>query len=394
LTWRSRAFSYLASEGVATTPRTLVLSANSDWNIANFRPGLIRALRGSGYNPIVIAPMDPSADAKMRALEVERIPIRVDRAGLNAWADFRLFIEYRRLLLRIRPKAYLSFTIKPNIYGSMAAAGLGIPAIPNVSGIGNAFLRRDPVQQLVTRLSRGGFRRAPVVFFQNPEDRQLFVERRIVQPLQARLLPGSGVDLEHFAPAPLAKGRLTFLLIARLVRDKGVVEFVEAARILRQAMPDARFQLLGGIDQGHRSAISLSEVDRWVAEGVIEYLGSTDDVRPFIARATAVVLPSYREGLPRSLLEAAAMARPLIGADAPGCREVVEDGVNGYLCTVRDAGSLADAMRRLASLPDEQRGAMGAAARRTVEERFSEELVMRAYLEVLAALDPPQTEGR
>ena len=338
--------------------------------------------------------MDPSADAKMLALEVERIPIRVDRAGLNAWADFRLFAEYRRLLLRIRPNAYLSFTIKPNIYGSMAAAGLGIPAIPNVSGIGNAFLRGDPVQRVVTRLSRLGFRRAPVVFFQNPEDRQLFVERRIVQPLQARLLPGSGVDLEHFAPAPPAKGRLTFLLIARLVRDKGVIEFVEAARILLQVMPGARFQLLGGIDQGHRSAISLSEVDRWVAESVIEYLGSTDDVRPFIARATAVVLPSYREGLPRSLLEAAAMARPLIGADAPGCREVVEDGINGYLCTVRDAGSLADAMRRLASLPDEQRGARGAAARRKVEERFSEEFVVRAYLEVLAALDPPQTEGR
>jgi glycosyltransferase involved in cell wall biosynthesis len=322
----------------------------------------------------------------MRDLQVERIPIRVERAGLNPWADFSLFTEYRRLLRCIRPAAYLSFTIKPNIYGSMASAGLGIPAIPNVSGIGNAFLRRDPVQQVVTRLSRRGFRRAPVVFFQNPEDRNLFLERRIVQSGQARVLPGSGVDLKRFAPAPPAQGPITFLLIARLVRDKGVIEFVEAARMLRTELPDARFQLLGGEDVGHRTAIPLADVERWAAQGVIEYLGPRDDVRPFIASATAVVLPSYREGLPRSLLEGAAMARPLIGADAPGCREVVIDGVNGFLCKVKDAASLAEAMRRLARLSVADRAAMGAAARQRVQDRFSEEFVVEAYLEVLAGV--------
>jgi glycosyltransferase involved in cell wall biosynthesis len=214
----------------------------------------------------------------------------------------------------------------------------------------------------------------------------LFVERRIVRSDQARVLPGSGVDLERFSPAPQPSGPTIFLLIARLLRDKGVVEFVEAARRLRAEFPDARFQLLGPIDEGNRSAIGRVEVDRWVADGVVEYLGTMDDVRPAIAAATAVVLPSYREGLPRSLLEGAAMARPLIAADVPGCRAVVDDGVNGYLCRVRDPSSLADAMRRLAQASMAERQAMGEAARRKVQERFSEELVTRAYLEVLAGL--------
>jgi glycosyltransferase involved in cell wall biosynthesis len=347
----------------------------------------VRALQSAGYQPVVIAPQDPTADARMRALGVERIPIAIDRAGLNPIADLKLFLDYRKLLAQLRPAAYLGFTVKPNIYGSMAASGLGIPAIPNVSGIGNAFLRRDPVQQVVAHLSRLAFRRAPVVFFQNADDRNLFVRRRIVRPEQARLLTGSGVDLEHFAPVAQAEGPLTFLLIARLVRDKGVVEFVEAARSLRKLLPNARFQLLGGHDEGHRTAISIGDIESWVAEGVVEWLGPTDDVRPFIAASTAVVLPSYREGLPRSLLEAAAMRRPVIATDVPGCRDVVEDGVIGYLCPVRDPTALANAMRRFADLPRDEQLAMGEAGRRRVQERFNEKLVVRAYLDMLAGLE-------
>jgi glycosyltransferase involved in cell wall biosynthesis len=372
---------------VPPASRTVVLSANSDWNIANFRGGLVRALAAAGYEPLVIAPRDPAADAMMRALEVERISLRMDRSGLNPLADLRLLRTYRRHLERLRPTAYLGFTIKPNVYGSFAAGSLGIPALPNVSGLGTAFIRGGPLQRLVTQLYRIGFRRAPVVFFQNGEDRELFVERRIVRPDQARLLPGSGVDLELFVPAPLPEGPTTFLFIGRLLTDKGVVEFVEAARALRSELPDARFQLLGAVDEGNRTAIRQAALDSWRAEGVIEYLGTTDDVRPFIAKAGAVVLPSYREGLPRSLLEAAAMARPLIATDVPGCREVVEDGINGYRCAARDPASLAAAMRRLAQLPRAQRLAMGEAGRRKVQDRFSEAFVVRAYLDVLADLD-------
>jgi glycosyltransferase involved in cell wall biosynthesis len=322
----------------------------------------------------------------MRELDVKRIPIQIDRSGLNPWADLQLLGRYRNVLKRLRPAAYLGYTIKPNVYGSLVAGSLGIPAIPNVSGLGTAFIRNGALQQVVTRLYRLAFRRAPVVFFQNEEDRRLFVERRLVRSGQSRVIPGSGVDLNRFKPTPPADGPPTFLLVGRLLRDKGVGEFVEAARLLRRDIPRARFHLLGPIDEGNRTAIAKAELDSWVRGGVVEYLGTTDDVRPFIAAATAIVLPSYREGLPRSLLEAAAMERPLIATDVPGCREVVEDGSNGYLCRVRDPASLAAAMKRLAELSDEDRLAMGQAARRQVQEGFSEEFVIRAYLDVLAEL--------
>ena len=383
---RSRDSNYLAPEA-SDLSKTIVLSANSDWNIVNFRGGLIRALRTAGYEPIVIAPQDPSTDKRMRELDVERIPIRIDRSGLNPWADLQLIGEYKRLLRRIRPVAYLGYTIKPNVYGCFAAASLGIPAIPNISGLGTAFIRSGPLQQIVKALYRVGFRRAPRVFFQNDEDRELFVDRKIVRADQARVLPGSGIDLDRFRPGPLPEGAPIFILIGRLLRDKGVVEFVEAARQLRTEMPDGRFQLLGPIDDGNRTSVSKAELQSWIAQGVIEYLGTTDDVRPFIAAASAVVLPSYREGMPRSLLEAAAMGRPLIATDVPGCREIVEEGRNGLLCVVKDARSLASAMRRFAGMSLEDRIAMGKAARRKVQEEFSEERVIRAYRDALAAIE-------
>ena len=388
-TWKFRVSSFSALKRVKLR-RPIVLSANSDWNIANFRVGLIRGLRDAGYEPVVIAPQDPAAESRMRELDIERIAVTVDRSGLNPIADLALLRRYRSILRVLSPAAYLGYTIKPNIYGSLAAASLGVPAFPNVSGLGTAFIRGGPLQQLVTELYRAGFRRAPVVFFQNDEDRRLFVDRRIVRADQARVLPGSGVDLQRFAPTPQPGGRPIFLLIARLLRDKGVVEFIEAARSLRSKAIDARFQLLGPIDKDNRTAISSAELASWVGDGTIEYLGTTDDVRPFIASATAVVLPSYREGLPRSLLEAAAMSRPLVATDVPGCRDIVDNHVNGLLCQVRSADSLAEAMRELAEMPEEQRRAMGEAGRRKVQAQYSEEFVVQAYLDVLAQLDRTQ----
>ncbi len=313
------------------------------------------------------------------------MPIEVDRKGLNPIAELFLLSRLRLLLRRLRPSAYIGFTIKPNIYGALAASTLGIPVIANVSGLGTTFIRPGVLQRIVTNLYRVAFRRA-VVFFENADDRQLFIERKIVRAENARLVPGSGIDLDRFAAAELPSEEIIFLLIARLIGDKGVQEFVDAARALRPRMPNLRFQLLGGIDEGNRTSIQQPELDAWVEEGVIEYLGETDDVRPFIASASAVVLPSYREGLPRSLLEGAAMARPLIATDVPGCRDVVEEGVNGFLCEPRDPASLADAMERLGSLPEQQRSSMGAASRRKVQEQFSEALVVRAYLDALASL--------
>jgi glycosyltransferase involved in cell wall biosynthesis len=366
----------------------IALSANTAWFITNFCGALIKGLTAAGYRPIAVAPADAAGSGALESLGAEFHSVRIDRSGVNPVADLRLLGEYRRLLAALRPAAYLGFTIKPNIYGSIAARQSGIPSIATVSGLGTAFIRSGPLQTVVTGLYRFAFRNAATVFFQNQDDRSLFVKRRLVCAAQARVIPGLGIDLDRFGPAALPAGPPIFLLIARLLRDKGVAEFVEGARMLRLRLPGARFQLLGPIDHDNRTAITSGELAGWVEEGVVEYLGATDDVRPFIAGASAIVLPSYREGMPRALLEGAAMGRPLIAADVAGCRDVVEDGVNGYLHEVRDAASLADAMERLANLPSAQRSAMGAAARRKVQQRFSDEIVVREYLDLLAAVAP------
>lgn len=369
-----------------TANRKVVVAANSSWNILNFRTGLIRALTAAGYEPVVIAPYDSSSEARRRGLDVEWIAVDLERSGLNPFSDLALILKYRKILSRLKPAAFLGFTIKPNIYGSIAAHSLGIPTIANISGLGTAFIRQGPLLAVVSMLYRLALKRAGTVFFQNPDDRALFVDRGLVQQDKAKLLPGSGVDLQQFASVALPQGPVTFLFIGRILGDKGVRELAEAARDLSSEHLDIRVQLLGPIDEGNRTSIPRTELESWVRDGVIEYLGAADDVRPFIAKATAVVLPSYREGLPRSLLEAGAMGRPLIATDVPGCRDVVHDGVNGFLCAVRDPASLEQCMRRFAALTVEERAAMGSQSRRKIEAKFNEEVVIGAYLGALGKL--------
>ena len=365
---------------------TVLVSANSLWNILNFRGGLIAALAARGLDVVVATPQGGSSSVAA-SLPATHRELPMDRSGMNPFADGLLTLRYFRLLRATRSRALLSFTIKPNIYGALAARLAGIPSIANVSGLGTAFIRGGLFGRFVGALYRLAFAKSHTVFFQNPDDRFLFLERRIVDSDKARLLPGSGIDLNCFSPAaPLRSKAPTFLFIGRLLADKGVREFVDAAELTKQRFPEARFQLLGGPDPDNRTAIGEDELKRWIADAIVEYLGPVDDVRPFIAAADAVVLPSYREGLPRSLLEGGAMARPLIAADVPGCREIVKDGVTGLLCQVRSAASLADAMARYAAMGVERRQALGEAARHKVETEYDERLVIDAYLEVLEPL--------
>jgi glycosyltransferase involved in cell wall biosynthesis len=362
---------------------TILISINASWNIINFRQGLIRGLQEAGYRVVALAPEDDWS-GRFQDLGVEFHAIDMDKKGVSPRRDLLLLGRYYRLLKRLKPDIFLGYTAKPNVYGSMAAQSLGIPVINNVSGLGTAFIRQGLLTRIVSALYRTAFRRSHTVFFQNEEDRDLFMRERIIAAGKAKLLPGSGIDLERFRPAPRAEaGPFTFLLIARLLRDKGVIEYVEAARLVREKVPDARFQLLGFLDVENRTAIARSEVEAWSAEGLIDYLGPSNDVRPAIAGADCVVLPSYREGLPRSLLEAAAMARPLIATDVPGCRQVVDDGGNGFLAEVRNARSLADAMLRMIRLTPAKRAAMGAAGRDKVERVYDEKVVVARYLEAI-----------
>ena len=316
------------------------------------------------------------------------MPIDISRSGTNPFRDLNLFRQYYQALRAERPAAYLSWTIKPNLYGGLAARTAGVPAFANVSGLGTAFLSGGLLGHFVSLLYKLAFRKAAVVYFQNVDDRNLFVGERLVRADQARLLPGSGINLKRFAMTALPRGAgIRFLMVARLLGDKGVREYVDAARLARRNVPEAKFGLLGPIDDGNRTAISADELGGWVREGVIDYLGEVSDIRPQLADATVIVLPSYREGLPRSLLEGAAMGRPLIATDVPGCRELVEDSVNGFLCLPRDPDSLSAAMIRMAKLDEPLRAEMGARSRQLAEERFNEELVTKAYVLALAEVE-------
>ena len=368
-----------------------LISANAFWNIANFRSGLVEQLVGRGYRVVIAAPdHDPSWASSRGA---ESVGIVMDRSGLNPLRDILLLLNYWRLMQSYHPDFFLGFTAKPNIYGSMAARAARVVSVPNVSGLGTAFINPGPLAALVGLLYRLAFRACSIVFFQNPDDRDLFVARRIVRAEQARLLPGSGVDLEIFQPVPESGDAIRFLYVGRLLGDKGVREFVQAARLLKSEQPAWRFQLLGPIDEGNRSGIRQTELDQWLASGSIEYLGEAGDVRPHLAQATAVVLPSYREGLPRSLLEAAAMARPLIATDVPGNRHLVRDGVTGLLCEARDPHALAEAMRTMGEMSATERAAMGRAAREMVERDYDERHVIDAYLGALGQLAAPAGVG-
>lgn len=348
----------------------------------NFRAPIIRALVENGYRVVAAAPAD-SASSKLESLGAQFEPITIDARGVSPARDLTLVLAYRRLFRRLTPAAVLTFTPKPNIYGSLAAGSCGIPSIPTVTGLGTGFLSSRALQSLVTILYRLAFRRSARVFFHNPEDLELFVERGLVRRDKAGVVAGSGVDLDHFAPAGRGESGSgpTFLFIGRFLKDKGVAEFIEAAAEVGRRLP-TRFQLAGAIEN-HPKAVSRSLVESAGRSGTVELLGTTGDIRTFIQNADCVVLPSYREGLPRVLLEASAMAKPVIAADAPGCRQAVDHGVTGLLCEPRSAASLAGAMTAIAEMSAKERAEMGRKGRAKARREFSEDRVIAAYLDAL-----------
>lgn len=370
------------------TRPAVVLSVNTAWNAWNFRAGLIDAIIRRGYRVVVAAPADPYA-GRLVAAGCEFIDLPMDSNGTHPGRDLVLLLRYLALLRSQAPVAYLGYTIKPNVYGSLAARALGVPVINNIAGLGAAFIDQGMVTKVARLLYRTALRRSFRVFFQNPQDRRLFLDAGLAPAEVADLLPGSGIAAGRYPvqPAPARPGAPCFLLVGRMLINKGVVEFAEAARIVRRTLPQARFQLLGPVQEANPNLVPARTIAAWEAEGLLEYLGAVDDVRPQVAAADCVVLPSYREGVPRTLLEAAAMARPIIASDVAGCVDVVEDGVNGMLCRARDAADLASRMLAMAALPASERERMGAAGRRKVEQQFDEGLVIAKYLEAISAVE-------
>lgn len=363
----------------------IALVANSAWYLANFRLNLARALLEEGYEVIALAP--PGDDsARIEAAGVRFVPLSMDNKGTNPARDLTLFFRLVRLLRQERPAAVFSWTPKPNIYGGLACRVLGIPSSPNVAGLGTVFVRETWVTRVVITLYRLGLKNAETVFFQNPDDRELFLKLGIARPEQSRCLPGSGVDLETFSPHYVAEryssAPIQFLLIARMLWDKGVGEFVEAARILKAEGRTVEFRLLGFTGAINPTAIPIGIIKAWEREGLVSYLGTAEDVRPHIADADCIVLPSYyREGTPRCLLEAAAMARPIITTDTVGCREALDDGETGFLCRAKDGADLADKMSRIMDMSEYARGEMGRRGRVKMEKQFDEQIVIDHYCE-------------
>lgn len=366
--------------------RKVLIALNTAWNLANFRSGLITALQDNGFEVIAAAPVDEHA----KRIPCRFVDVPMDAGGTKVFKDIALFFRFLRLLRRERPDVLLGYTVKPNVYGSFAAHMLGIPVINNVAGLGTAFIRGGWLARVVHFLYKRALSRSAHIFFQNPDDQALFIAHKLVSASRTSLLPGSGVDTSRFAPvaSPTLDENtpFRFLLLARLLRDKGVVEYVEAARALRAKFGGkVECCILGFADVQNPTAITRAQINAWVAEGAINYMGEVDDVRPDIARAHCVVLPSYREGTPRSLLEAAAMAKPIVATDVPGCREVVVDGVNGYLCRVQDGNDLMQKMQRIMALDVDACQAMGQSSRRIAVERFDERVVVKHYLQCINA---------
>ena len=366
----------------------IYIVANTTWYIHNFRSRLITTLIKQGYRVTVLAPRDEYV-SRIEALGARHLHLEMDNAGTNPLHELVTLARLALLLRRERPALFLTFTPKVNIYVTLAARLSGIPVVANISGLGSGFMGGGLLKAVMLTLYRLALRHPHTVFFQNEDNRSEFIRAGLVDAKRTRRLPGSGVDLQRFTPMPHTDSRthLVFLLVARLLWDKGVGEFVEAARQLKSKYSGTEFRLLGFLDVQNPSAVPRSAVERWEAEGLVTYLGSTDDVRPYYSDVDCVVLPSYYlEGTPRTLLEAAGMGLPLITTDAIGCREAVENGTTGFLCKTRDPADLAEKMERMILMTPEQRAEMGMAGRKKMEREFDERIVIERYLEVIGEI--------
>lgn len=356
----------------------ICIIGNQAFSLLNFRGPIIADMVRRSLDVFALAPdYEEDTRAAVRALGAEPVDYSLSRTGMNPVRDAADMLRLTFLLRQLKPNITLAYIPKSVIYGTLAAWLAQVPRrFALITGLGYAFtpsarsesLTRRLLQELVLHLYRAALRHADKVFFQNDDDRALFINEKAVREAQSIRINGTGVDLDRWQPAPPVTNPVTFLLAARLLLEKGIVEFVEAARRVKAMHPESRFILLGGLDT-NPGALSCAEVEAWVAEGILEWPGHVQDVRSWLALTSIFVLPSYREGVPRSTQEAMAMARPIITTDAPGCRETVIEGVNGFLVSVQDVETLAVAMERFILQPDLIKS-MGQASRRIAEERF------------------------
>lgn len=362
----------------------IAIVANTSWYVYNFRRELISELLKNGHQVVTVAPvyMDEYSQ-KLIDMGCTHFNVNMDNKGTNPVKDIATFFNFVSIYKKAKPDMIFHFTIKPNIYGTLAAKFLNISCINNISGLGTLFIKEGFATLVAKILYKISQNHPKHIFFQNNEDHEHFLKLGLVKKEKSSVLPGSGVDTVRFSPREKEQNneKFVFLLIARMLKDKGIVEFVKAAEIVKNACNHCEFQLLGFMDEKDKNGVTKKEMSDWIKDGAIKYLGVSNSVENHLAQADCFVLPSfYKEGTPRSLLEAASMGKPLITTDTPGCRNVLIDNENGYFCKVKDPDDLAQKMMKMVELPHDQIKKMGERSRRLIIEKFDVKLVIWEYL--------------
>jgi len=363
---------------------TIVIIYNAAHHVLLFKSELINSIKKNGYKVVVLASTDNYTE-KLKDIVDEFYEIKVDSSGINPFKDAYLIFQIYNICKRVKPAAILNFTIKPVIYGTFAGQLLGeIPVINTITGLGTAFISKGLANKVAKFLYKFTFKHSHLVFFQNPDDQQFFKDLNIISKDNTKLVSGSGVNLVKFKSIKNKKREnIKILFIGRIIADKGIYELIESAKIIKKEYSNVTFILMGMLGVKNRTSISKSEVDNWVNEGLIDFVPFKDDIRSFLGDSDLVVLPSYREGTPKTLIEAASMGKPLVATDVPGCREVVLDGINGFLCQVKNSVSLAEAIKKFIELDYSNKIEMGLKSRELAEQKFDIHKVNNCYINEL-----------
>jgi glycosyltransferase involved in cell wall biosynthesis len=365
--------------------KKVALIENHELGVYSIRHDLVVEL-SKNYDIAVLTEVDGS----FKNGDLEKLVqfIDVGKSVLNPLSAAKYNAKLHKALKELKPAVCLTFTIRPAIYGNIVARKLNIPTISTITGTGPLFESNSLSYRIARFLYQRVLKKTRYVFFPNFDDLNAFVERKYITSEQARRVPGSGVNYEKYKPQPYTRGddgKFVFLYISRLVKDKGVLEYIEAARIIKEQAPNAEFHIIGPLWAGNKKSLTVSqeELDDWIKKGLVVYHDKQKDVRPYMANADCVVMPSYREGMSNVLLEGASMARPLITTNVTGCRDIVEDGVNGFLCNVRDGKDLAEKMKMMMKLSPEERQEMGKKGREKMIREFDKKIVVKNYIEAI-----------
>ena len=366
--------------------KKIIINSNIIWTIANFRIDVIKALQKEGFEIICIASKDnfsKNSEKILKSIGCKIINIKLDRKGLNPFLDLIYFIKLYFLYKKILPNLIIHYTIKPNIYGSFAAKLNGLKSINIVTGLGSGIIKGGILSKIIIWLYKKAFKYSSAILFENKDDKNYFITKKITKFSNSYYVPGAGLDTDFFDNCKKNKNdSLSFLMIARLLKDKGIYEYIDACKKIKKKYKNIKCLLAGVFDNDNPSSITKKELDTWIKDNIIKYLGQTDNIKDFFKKGDVVVLPSYREGLSRVLLEAASCKKPLVTTNVPGCKEVVIENKNGFLCKAKDSQSLFKAMEKVIQNQDNLEK-MGNFSRKHIIKNFSKEIVNEIYLDVI-----------